>query len=44
MLELHLRQQRFTYSACGKFTKHREEIQKVIVTGDLKYIYKNELD
>ena len=31
MPELHLRQQRFTYSACGKFTKHREEIQKLQV-------------
>ena len=25
--ELHLRQPRFTYSACGPFTKHRERIQ-----------------
>ena len=44
MPELHLRQPGFTYSACGLFTKHREKIQKFGETGDLKYIYKNELD
>ena len=26
--ELHLRQPRFSYSASGPFTKHRERIQK----------------
>ena len=40
MPELHLRQPGFTYSACGPFTKNKERIQ----TGDLRYIYKNELD
>ena len=42
--KLHLRQPGFTYSACGPFFKHRERIQKLKETGDLKYIYKNELD
>ena len=41
--ELHLRQPRFTYSACGPFTKRRERIRKFRETGDSKYIYKNEL-
>ena len=38
MLDLHLRQPRFTSSACGPFTKHCKRIQK----GDLKHIYKEE--
>ena len=44
MPELHLRQPGFTYSACGAFTKHCESIWKFKETGDLNYIYKNELD
>ena len=44
MLEMHLRQPGFTYSACGPFTKNRERIQKCKETGDTSYIYKNELD
>ena len=44
MPELHLRQPRFTYSAYGPFTKHRERIQKFKETSDLTYIYKNELN
>ena len=43
MPKLHLRQPKFTYSACGPFTKHHERIKKFRETGDLKYIYKNEL-
>ena len=45
--ELRLRQPEFTYSACGPFTKHienSESIQKFRETGNLKHIYKNELD
>ena len=34
MAEMHLQQTRFTYSACGQFTKNREKIQKFKVTGD----------
>ena len=44
MLEIHLRQPQFTYSACGLFTKHKQRIQKFKETGDTNYIYKNELD
>ena len=44
MPEMHLRQPRFTDSACGPFTKNRERIQKLKETGDTGYIYKNELD
>ena len=41
MSGLHLKQQRFIYSACGPFTKHRETIQKFRKTGDLKHIEMN---
>ena len=44
MPEMHLRQPRFTYSACGPSTKNKEWIQKFLKTGDTSYIYKNELD
>ena len=42
--ELHLRQPGFTNSACGSFTKHREKIQKFRQTGNLKHLYRNEID
>ena len=42
--EMHLKQPRFTYSACGPFTKIRGRIQKFKETGDPRYMYKNELD
>ena len=44
MTELHLRQPSFTYSACGLDTKNCERIRKFKDRGNLKYIYKNELD
>ena len=44
MLEFHLKQLGFTYSACGLFTKHRERIKKIREKGNLKHIQKNELD
>ena len=44
MPEIHLRQPKFTYSACGPFTKHEQRIQKFKETGDTNFIYKNELD
>ena len=44
MPDMHLRQPRFNYSACGPFTKNKERIQKFKETGDTKYIYRNELD
>ena len=36
MSEMHLEQSRFTYSACGPFTKNRERIQKFKEIGDPK--------
>ena len=42
--EMHLKQPGFTYSACEQFTKNKERIQKFKETGDINYIYKNELD
>ena len=42
--ELCLIQPGFTYSACGPLTKYRERIKKFREAGDLKHIYKNELD
>ena len=44
MLEMHLRQPQFVYSACGPFTRHKERIKKFKQTGDMRYIYRNELD
>ena len=43
MPEFHLRQQVFTYSACGPFTKY-DWIQKFKETGDIKDLHWNELD
>ena len=43
MPETHLKQSGFTYSACGPFTKDKEKIRKFQETGDLRYIYQNEL-
>ena len=42
--EMHLRQPRFVYSACGPFTRHKERIEEFKRTGDTRYIYRNELD
>ena len=44
MLEMHLRQSGFTYSACGLFTKIIERIEQFIQSGNTDFIYKNELD
>ena len=44
MSKLDLKHPGFIYSACGPFTKHRARIQKFIQTGDLKHLYRNELD
>ena len=32
------------YSACGRFTQHKDRINKFIQTSDTNYINKNELD
>ena len=44
MQELQLKQPGFTYSACEPFTKHCERIHRLRETGNLKHLYKNELD
>ena len=44
MPEMHLRQPRFVYSACGPFTRHKERIKEFKCTGDTRYSYRNELD
>ena len=44
MPEMHLRELRFVYSACGPFTIHKERIKEFKCTGDTRYIYRNELD
>ena len=44
MPEMHLRQPRFVYSACGPCTRHKERIKEFKRTGDTRYIYRNKLD
>ena len=44
MPEMHLRQLQFVYSACEPFTRHKERIKKFKQTGDMRYIYRKELD
>ena len=44
MPELPFKEPGFTYSACGPFIKHREEIQKFRETSNLKHLYRNELE
>ena len=44
MPELHFKQPEFAYSACGPFTKYRKRIHKFRETGNLKHLYRNELD
>ena len=44
MPEMHLKQPRFTYSACGLFTKIKERIEKFMQTENTDFIYKNEPD
>ena len=44
MPEMHLRQPGITYSACEPFSKNKQRIKKIMLTGGTNYIYKNELD
>ena len=44
MPEMNLKQLGFTYSACGPLTKNKERIKKFKETGNISYIYQNELD
>ena len=43
MSEMHLKQPGFTYSACYPFTKNKERIQKFMQTGNINYVYRNDL-
>ena len=40
MPEMHLRQPRFVYSACGPFTRHKERIKEFKRTGNINLLYK----
>ena len=44
MPEMHLRQPRFVYSACGPFTRHKERIKEFKHTGNINLLYRNALD
>ena len=44
MPEMHLKQPGFTHSACGRFTKNKERIEKFMQTGNTNFIYRNKLD
>ena len=44
MPEMHLKQPGFNYNACEPFTKNKKRIQKFKETGEISFIYKNELD
>ena len=41
---MHLKQPIFTYSICGPSTKNKNRIEKFIQTGNIDFMYKNELD
>ena len=42
--EMHLRQPRFVYSASGPCTRHEKRIKEFKPTGDMRLLYRNELD
>ena len=42
--ELHLKQPRFTYSACGQFSKRSEKVQTFREAVNLNHLHRNELD
>ena len=44
MPESHLKQPRFTYSACRPFTKYRKKNQRFIEAGNFKHLYRIESD
>ena len=44
MPKMHLRQPRFTHSACRTFTKTKERIQKIKEKGNSQPIYQNRLN
>ena len=44
MIEMHLKQLWFIYSACGLFSRNKEKIEKFMQTGNTYFIHKNEVD
>ena len=44
MSEMHLRQSRFVYSACGPVSRHKERTKEFKCTGNTRCIYRNELN
>ena len=44
MPEMHLKQPGFGYNASGPFTKNNKKNSKFMQTGNINYIYKNDLD
>ena len=42
MPEIHLRQPRFTNTACRPITKNKERVRKFKQTGNSRYIYQND--
>ena len=44
MPELHSKQPRFTYSACGPFIRNKEKIEKFMQAGNTEFTYRNKLD
>ena len=44
ILEMHLKQTGFTYSASGPFTRNKKRIEKFMQKGNTDVIYKNEFD
>ena len=44
MPEMHLKHPGSTYSPFGPFPKNKDRIKKFKKTGDLQYIYQNQLD
>ena len=44
MSGIHLKHSRFTYNACGPFTKNKERIETFMKTGNTQFIYKDNLD
>ena len=43
MPKLHLKQPGFTYSACDPFSRNKEWIEKLMLTENTNFIYRNDL-
>ena len=44
MPKMHLKQPRFTHSACGSFYKNKEKVQKFKRVRNPRYIYENKIN